>query len=124
MHTGEVINKKQVVKKVILNAIGIDVNGKKRTLGSVICDYENSEGYAMLLNKLRNEKGITQIDVIVSDGSPSLHDPLKQFYPDTLKQRCVLHIVRKLKHSMSKFQEIKLIPLIMSIFRCNSKEEG
>ncbi len=78
----------------------------------------------MLFNKLYNEKGITKIDMIVIHGSYALFDPLKEYYPDAVKQRYVLHVARELKHYMAKIQKKRLIPMIMSIFRCDSKQEA
>ncbi len=122
--TGEVFYKKAKKRKVILNAIGIDVNGKKKTLASVTCDAEDSNGYRMLLNKLKNDKGIETIGMIVSDGSYALNDPLNEFYPDAKRQRCVVHVMRDIQRALSKQQRKHMLNDIWNIFRSNSKQEA
>lgn len=121
--TGEVFVKKVAKRTVSINAIGIDNKGCKKVLCSVICDSENSDGYRMLLNKLKNQLGINKIDVIVSDGSRSLDDPLLEFYPETKRQRCVTHVLRTIKLLMPKNQRKILIPIIRKIYHCNNKED-
>ena len=122
--TGECISTIKVKKCVKITAIGIDVEGNKKVLTSIISDSEDSEGYSQLLNKLKNEIGIQKIDVMVSDGSPALNDPLLEYYPETKRQRCVAHVMRSLKLLMCKRDRKEIIPLIKKIYRQESKQDA
>ncbi len=122
--TGEVTEEIKVNKRVKLNVIGIDADGKKKAITSTICEREDSEGYYQILSKLKYELGIEKIDVIISDGSKALDDPLLELYPDTKRQRCVTHVMRNLKVLMSKNQRKAIFPLIQKIYHCESKEQA
>ncbi len=122
--TGEVTYIKEKERVVRLTAIGIDNEGKKKVLTSIFNNKEDSTAYSMLLSKLKNELGIQNIDLIVSDGSNSLNDPLLEFYPNTKRQRCFFHIMRDLKLNMYKKQRGALVALIWPIMKQNSKQEA
>ena len=115
---------KTVKRKVVtLTAIGIDANGVKRTLAHVIVPTENSNGYDLLMTKLK-EKGIEKIDLIVADGTSALNDPIMEHFPRAVRQRCVTHMLKHFKDKISKKNKHEAMLLLKSVFKCESLESA
>ncbi len=51
---------------------------------------ESKEGWSALLQDLRT-RGVSQIDLIVTDGHEGLRASVADLFPATLRQRCLVH---------------------------------
>ncbi len=52
---------------IILTALGVDLEGSREVLALRACAQESQDGWTCLLQDLRT-RGVTQIDLVVSDG--------------------------------------------------------
>ena len=72
----------------VLVAIGVSTGGFREILGVAEGSREDAESWRQFLRYLR-ERGLEQIDLVVSDKSLGLLEALGEFYPDAKWQRCV-----------------------------------
>jgi transposase-like protein len=77
-------------KMPILAVIGIDREGKREILGFPTGDRENQHAWEDLLDNLK-ERGITQIDLWITDGGKAMINAIQAKFPTTQRQRCVKH---------------------------------
>jgi transposase-like protein len=75
---------------VVLAAMGVDLQGDKQILGLRLSAEESKEGWLALLADLR-KRGVEQVELAVTDGNEGLIAALKEAFPATPRQRCVVH---------------------------------
>jgi transposase-like protein len=77
----------------LLVAIGVNADGYREILG--ICEgaKEDKAGWHGFLKHLK-ERGLTGIQLIVSDACMGLKESVHDFYPDARWQRCAVHAYR------------------------------
>jgi transposase-like protein len=80
----------QADSTMILTALGVDLEGNKEVLALRACAEEDKEGWVSVLQDLRT-RGATQIDLIVTDGHDGLLAAVRELFPTTPRQRCLLH---------------------------------
>lgn len=64
----------------------VDLEGTKHMLAICACAQESQEGWMFLLQDLRT-RGITQVDLIVTDGDAGLLAAVSVLFPATPRQR-------------------------------------
>jgi len=92
-----------VERKILLCALGMTAEGKKRILGFRLGEAEDTASWKGLLMELK-ARGLVgkHLRLITVDGCPGLLAALKEIYPFQKVQRCIAHrlrnVVVKLKH--------------------------
>jgi hypothetical protein len=66
-----------------------------------IGDGEKKDYIVRDLRFLRDHMGYIDIRACVSDGSSQIASALKEVYPETIHQRCLVHIQRQVKNYIS-----------------------
>jgi putative transposase len=89
----------QVDSTLILTALGVDMAGNKEVLALRACAEESKDGWVSVLEDLRG-RGATQLDLIVSDGHDGLLAAVKDLFPATPRQRCLLHKQRNVLNAV------------------------
>lgn len=97
----EVRHGEQVDATVILTALGVDLTGIKEVLALRACAEESKEGWLSVLQDLRG-RGATQIDLIVTDGHDGLLAAVRELFPATPRQRCLLHKQRNVMNAVPR----------------------
>lgn len=84
-------------KMCILAAVGLDRNNKYVLLGlqKTIDNSENEESYRDFLNKLK-AKGLERAKIFVADGAKPIWNVVKELFPESKQQRCVIHVCRNI----------------------------
>lgn len=82
-----------VTAKTAYLVIGVDVEGRKHTLGAWIAGSEAAKFWHKILTDLRN-RGVKDILIACCDGLAGLPDAIRSVFPDTVVQTCVVHVVR------------------------------
>ena len=77
----------------VLVAIGVDAEGFRDVLGVSEGAKEDKESWTAFLRELK-ERGLTGVQLFVSDKCLGLVENLGEFYPDAKWQRCVVHFYR------------------------------
>jgi len=82
------------VKNVsVLAAIGVGADGHRRILGVVEGHKEDKSGWLGFLKDLK-ARGLTGVQLIVSDACLGLVESMAEVFPDAAWQRCVVHFYR------------------------------
>ncbi len=68
----------------------MDQEGNKDVLALRACAEESKDGWSCLIQDLRT-RGVTEIDLIVTDGHDGLLAAVASLFPATLRQRCLVH---------------------------------
>ncbi len=71
---------------IILTALAVDLAGNKEVLARRSCAEESKEGWLSLLLDLRT-RGVTQIDLIVTDGHDGLRASVAELFAATPSPR-------------------------------------
>ena len=79
----------QTDSTIILTALGVDLEGKKDVLALRACAEEDKDGWSCLLQDLRS-RGVSEIDLIVTDGHDGLLAAVGALFPATPRQRCLV----------------------------------
>lgn len=77
----------------VLVAIGVDAEGFRDVLGVSEGAKEDKESWTAFLRELK-ERGLTGVQLFVSDKCLGLVENLGEFYPEARWQRCVVHFYR------------------------------
>jgi len=75
---------------MILTALGVDLEGNREVLAFRACAEEDKDGWSCLLQDLRT-RGVSQIDLIVTDGHDGLLAAGASLFAATPRQRCLVH---------------------------------
>jgi transposase-like protein len=98
-----------VVRDVaLLNAIGIDTEGKRLVLGVSVSLSEAEVHWNCFLSSLR-ERGLHGVQLIVSDDHQGLGNARKRNFGSVPWQRCLFHLQQNAQHHCSKQAHRKLI---------------
>jgi putative transposase len=82
-------------------AVGVDTDGEKHVLGIWLARTpldeatagESSKFWTSVMTELRN-RGVRDILICCCDGLAGFEDAIHAAFPDTIVQRCVLHLIR------------------------------
>lgn len=84
---------RQVIKKAVYAAIGIDANGMKDVLGIWIGGNESAKFWLNVLNDIKN-RGVQDVLICCIDGLSGFEEAIQAVFPKTEIQRCIVHQVR------------------------------
>jgi putative transposase len=77
-------------KMPILAVVGIAETGERDVLAFSVGDRENEQAWKDLLDDLK-ARGVKAIDLWVSDGNQAMLNAITKKFPDSARQRCVVH---------------------------------
>ena len=83
----------RVVKKAAYIVLGINSEGFKEILGIWIGENESAKYWLGVLNELK-VRGVKDILIICSDNLTGIKDAITTVYPNTVQQRCIVHMIR------------------------------
>ena len=91
----------QVDPTIILAAMGVDLEGNKEILAIRACAQESQDGWLCVLQDLRT-RGVTEVDLIVTDGHEGLLAAIAALFTATPRQRCLVHKLRNVMSAIPK----------------------
>ncbi len=97
----EVRHGDQVDPTIILAAMGVDLEGNKDMLAIRACAQESQDGWLCVLQDLRT-RGVTEVDLIVTDGHEGLLAAVAALFTATPRQRCLVHKQRDVMNAIPK----------------------
>ena len=102
-------------KMPILAVVGIAETGEREVLAFSVGDRENEQAWKDLLEDLK-QRGVKAIDLWISDGNQAMLNTITKKFPDSARQRCVVHKMDNvLSYVPSKHQE-QLKPELKALF--------
>ncbi len=84
---------KQVIKKAVYLALGVNMDGHKELLGLWLSESEGAKFWLNVLTELQN-RGVKDILIACIDGLKGFPDAIAAAFPDTQIQLCIVHMVR------------------------------
>lgn len=84
---------KQVVRKTMYVALGVNTDGQKECLGLWLSENESSKFWLTVLNDLES-RGVKDILVASVDGLTGFPEAINTVYPQADVQLCIVHMVR------------------------------
>lgn len=86
-------------REAVYIAVGIKPNGNKEIIDYRIAPVENLEVWSEMIADFK-ERGLEQVELFLSDGFVGIKDMLKQYYPRSKFQRCLIHIMRNISQKV------------------------
>jgi putative transposase len=106
---------------MILTALGVDLEGSRAVLAFRACAEEDKDGWSCLLQDLRN-RGVSEIDLLVTDGHDGLRASISALFPATLRQRCLVHKQRTIMNTIPKQEQQEVAAELTGIWKQEKKE--
>jgi putative transposase len=106
---------------MILTALGVDLEGSREVLALRACAEEDKDGWSCLLQDLRT-RGVSQIDLLVTDGHDGLLAAIAALFPATPRQRCLVHKQRNVMNAIPKREQQEVITELKGIWQQEKKE--
>ncbi len=108
---------------MILTALGVDLEGSREVLAFRASAEESKEGWCCLLQDLRT-RGVSQIDLVVTDGHEGLLAAMADLFPSTPRQRCLLHKQRNVMRAIPKREQQEVMADLKGIWTQEKKEDA
>jgi transposase-like protein len=108
---------------MILTALGVDLEGSREVLAFRACVQEDKDGWSCLIQDLRT-RGVSEIDLIVTDGHDGLLAAVSALFPATLRQRCLVHKQRNVMNAIPKREYQEVVTDLTGIWKQEKKEDA
>jgi putative transposase len=99
----------------ILAVVGIAATGEREVLAFSVGDRENEQAWKDLLEDLKR-RGVTAIDVWISDGNQAMLNAITKKFPTSARQRCVVHKMDNVLSYVPTKQHEQLKPELKALF--------
>lgn len=113
----------RVVKKAAYIVLGINKEGYKEVLGIWVGENESSKFWLGVLNELK-ERGVQDILIMCSDNLTGIKQAIETAYPNTIQQRCVVHMIRNSVKFVSYKDLKEFCNDLKKIYTSKNEEEG
>ena len=113
----------QVVKKAAYIVLGVDAEGTKDILGIWVGENESAKFWLGVLNDLKG-RGVKDILIICSDGFSGIKEAISAAYPNTVQQRCIVHMIRNSVKFISYKDLKEFCNDLKSIYTAKNEKEG
>lgn len=111
------------IKKAIYVVLGIDTEGKKEVLGIWIDTTESASKWCEIFEELKS-RGVEDIFFVSMDGLTGLPEAIESVYPQTITQRCIVHIVRNIYSILPKKETKEIISDFKKIYTSSNLENA
>jgi putative transposase len=108
---------------IILTALGVDLEGNREVLAFRACAEEDKDGWSCLVQDLRN-RGVSELDLIVTDGHVGLLAAVSSLFPTTLRQRCLVHKQRNVMNAIPHRERKEVAAELAGIWKQEKKEDA
>ena len=109
------------VKKAIYVALGVNTQGIKDVLGIWIETTESASKWCEIFGELK-ERGVEDIFFVSMDGLTGLPSAIETVFPQTITQRCIVHIVRNVYSTVTRKDSKEIIADFKKIYTSNNLE--
>jgi len=83
----------QVISKAIYTCYGVNVEGHRDILGLYLHESEGSRQWGLILEDLKR-RGVEDVFFFCVDGLTGFTEVIEQVYPQSIVQRCIVHMIR------------------------------
>lgn len=106
-------------REAVYVAVGIKPDGYKEIIDYRIAPVENLTVWEEMIANFK-ERGVDQVELFLSDGFVGIKDMLKQYYPNSKFQRCLVHVMRNISQKV----RLKARSAILSEFKQVHKQSN
>ena len=108
----------------VLKAVGVNEEGVREILG-ISCSLSEAEVHWRAFLEDFIKRGLSGIELIISDSHPGLRSALKAFFPSVKWQRCLFHLAQNASgYAPCKNMKKELANAVREIYSAISKEEA
>lgn len=110
-------------KKAIYVVLGVGIDGVKDVLGIWIDKTESASKWCEIFEELKN-RGVKDIFFVSMDGLTGLPEAVEKVFPNTIMQRCIVHIVRNIYSILPKKEAKEIIADFKKIYTASNLENA
>jgi len=108
-------------KMPVLAVVGIAQSGEREVLAFQVGDRENEQAWKDLLQDLK-DRGVKEVGVWISDGNQAMLNAISKQFPDSARQRCVVHKMDNVLSYVPTKQQEQLKPELRALFYQKDRE--
>ena len=105
----------------ILVALGVNSAGNREIIGAAEGGKEDKESWLKFLRSLK-ERGLSGVRLMVGDKCLGLVEAIKEVYPDTDYQRCIVHFMRNVFTEVPRTRGKEIGAKLKAIFAQEDRE--
>ena len=110
-------------KMPILAVIGIRTDGQREVLAFTVGERENQTAWEDLLQNLK-DRGVQRVDLWITDGNQAMLNALALKFPESRRQRCVLHKMKNVLSYIPERQQAQVEPELKALFYQENREQA
>ena len=110
-------------KMPILAVIGINDQGAREVLAFTVGERENQGAWEDLLEQLKT-RGVTQVDLWITDGNQAMLNAVQRKFPAAARQRCVKHKMDNVLSYVPDKQRAAVEPELKAIFYQDNRAQA
>lgn len=114
---------KQVIRKTMYIALGINLEGRKECLGLWLSENESSKFWLGVLNDI-HARGVKDILIASVDGLTGFPEAINAVFPKTDIQLCIVHMVRNSLKYVGYKERKEVAADLKQIYQSISEEEA
>lgn len=114
---------KQILKKTMYVALGVNLEGKKECLGLWLSEHESSKFWLGVLNDIAG-RGVKDILIASVDGLTGFPEAINAVFPQTEVQLCIVHMVRSSLKYVGYKDRKKVATDLKQIYQSISEDEA
>jgi len=113
----------KIVKKAAYIVLGYDINGNKDILGIWVGENESSKFWHTVLTELK-QRGVKDILILCSDGLSGIKDAINASFPQTVQQRCIVHMIRNSTKFVGYKNYKEFCKDLKTVYQASSEKEA
>ncbi len=110
-----------VSKKAAYVVLGVNEAGYKEILGIWIGENETAKFWLSVLTDLKS-RGVKDILILCSDGLTGIKQAISSVFPNTVQQRCIVHLIRNSCKYLSYKDRKSFCSDLKTIYSANNEE--
>lgn len=111
-----------VENEAVYVAMGLKLDFTKEILGIYSIPEESADGWRSVLQDLK-KRGVKQVISFTADGLTGLDTVIKEEYPNSLFQRCIVHLMRNIYKKVRVSDRAEIIQDMKNVFNVTDKND-
>ncbi len=119
------VRRGKTAKEPVYLALGIRSDGRREVLGFWLfgAEGESATNWHQVVKELR-ERGVREVKLFISDDLPGIEEAVREIFPSSKWQLCVLHAVRDTLAKVRKKDRDVLAQDLKAIYRADTIEQA
>jgi len=110
----------RIVSRAVLVVAGVNDDGQREILTWRLGDSESEQTWSEVFGELKR-RGLSGVELVVSDGHEGIRAALQRAFPQAAWQRCRVHFIRNILSKCSHKDRIALINDIRAAFKLTDR---